>query len=85
MEDGSILTVLGRMKHYDISGPVHFASFKLLRHTHARRGKPGCHGTKSLTSMRNIILLLFSYISERLTRERRPDLWEKFLINEGLK
>ena len=24
-------------------------------------------------------------MSERLTRERRPDLWEKFLINEGLK
>ena len=24
-------------------------------------------------------------LSERLTRERRPDLWEKFLINEGLK
>ena len=24
-------------------------------------------------------------MSERLTRERRPDLWENFLINEGLK
>ena len=24
-------------------------------------------------------------LSERLTRERRPDLWEKFLTNEGIK